>query len=229
MTNAHRTIPGVVLALTATCAVHAQTWGGNANFTLGPQTQLGPPPANALVLTNTANGFVASGTATVTVAPSPVAGTLMFWQLDRPFSLSTATTFFTTTSLDGFVAPPPGAFSPTSGSLRTYVIDTANSNVAIAGTSSFIPITLVNGATTWTLLSTNSPNFTLPTYNFYAVRQVFDLDGVYLGGPGGNWVVDVPAASDIHAVPEPAVYALMLLGLLALRACEAFRHTRSYA
>ena len=22
----------------------AQTWGGNANFTLGPQTQVGPPP-----------------------------------------------------------------------------------------------------------------------------------------------------------------------------------------
>ena len=73
------------------------------------------------------------------------------------------------------------------------------------------------------MLFRSSPNFTLPTYNFYAVRQVFDLDGVYLGGPGGNWVVDVPAASDIKAVPEPAVYALMSLGLLALglRRCVA--------
>lgn len=206
----------VLCAMAAAGAAQAQTFGGSASFTFGPFTQLGPPPANALVLTSTVNGFVATGTATVTVPAAPVGGTLLFWQIDRAFTLSTATTFFTTTSLDGFVAPPPGGFGPTSGTLRTYVIDTANNNSIFAGTTSSIAITLVNGATTWTLLSTNSPNFTLPTYNFYAVRQVFDLDGVYLGGTGGSWVVDVPAASAITAVPEPTSYALMTLGVLAL-------------
>jgi hypothetical protein len=217
MKNAHRTSLVAFCVTAAACAAQAQNFTGPAAFTLGPSTQLGPPPANALVLTSTGNGFVAAGTVTVTVAPAPVAGSLAFWEIDRPFTLSTATTFVTTSSLDGLVAPPLGGFGPTGGTLRSYVIDTANNNAILPGTTSQIALSLINGATTWTMLSTNSPSFTLPAYNFYAVRQVFDLDGVYLGGPGGSWVVDVPAGSDVvpAPVPEPASYALMALGLAA--------------
>ncbi len=222
MHNAHRTCLVALCAIAACCAVQAQNFGGAATFTLGPLSQVGSP-SNALVITSTANGFVASNTVTVST-PLPAAGTLVYWQLDRPFTLSTATTFFTTSFLDGFVTAPGGVFAPSSGSLRTYVIDTANNNNIFAGTTSQIGISLINGATTWSNLSFNSPNFTLPAYNFYAVRQVFDLDGVYLAGPGGSWLVDVPAASSISPVPELPSAALLATGVLALALRRAARH-----
>jgi hypothetical protein len=214
MNNALRTGLFAICSTAAAGALHAQNFGGGATFTMGPNSQVGTP-TNALVVTSLPNGFVATGTVTVSV-PVPAAGTLAFWQLDRPFTLGSPTTFFTSTSIDGFVAPPPGTFSPTSGTLRTYVIDTANNNI-LPGTTSQIPLSLVNGATFWPLLPpTNSPSFTLPAYNFYAVRQVFDLDGVYASGPGGSWVIDVPAASTITAVPELPTAALLALGGLVL-------------
>jgi len=214
MNNALRTSLVALCATAAVCTVQAQNFGGGATFTLGPLSQVGTP-SNALVITSTPNGFVATNTVTVSV-PVPASGTLVYWQLDRPFTLGSPTTFFTSTSIDGFVAPPPGTFAATSGTLRTYVIDTANNNI-FAGTTSQIPLSLVNGATFWPLLPPiNSPSFTLPAYNFYAVRQVFDLDGVYLSGPGGSWVVDVPAGSAITLVPELPTAALLALGGLAL-------------
>lgn len=215
MNNAYTTCLVALCATAATCAVQAQNFGGVATFTLGPLSQVGAP-TNALVIFSTANGFVATNTVTVATVPAPVAGTLVFWQLDRPFTLSTATTFFTTTDLDGFVVPPGGVFSPTSGSMRTYVIDTANNNNIFAGTTSQLGLSLVNGGTSWSNLTNNSPNFTLPAYNFYAVRQVFDLDGVYVAGGGGSWIVDVPAASSITPIPELPTAALLALGVLAL-------------
>ena len=215
MNNALRTSVVTLCAAAAACGVQAQNWGGPATFTLGPLSQVGAP-SNALVITSQPNGFVVSNTVTVATVPAPVGGTLAFWRLDRPFTLSANTTFFTTSFLDGFVAPPFGTFSTTLGTLRTYVIDTANNNNIFGGTTSQILISLTNGATSWTNLTNNSPNFTLPAYNFYAVRQVFDLDGVYTSGPGGNWVIDVPAASSLILVPELPSAALLALGVLAL-------------
>ena len=214
MNNALRT-SAVALCATAACAVQAQNWGGPATFTVGPLSQVGVP-TNALVITSQPNGFVASNTVTVATAPAPVGGLLAVWQLDRPFSLSANTTFFTTSFLDGFVAPPVGTFGPTGGTLRTYVIDTANNNNIFGGTTSQILITLSNGGTTWVNLTNNSPSFTLPAYPSYAVRQVFDLDGVYQSGGGGNWVVDVPAGSFLTPVPELPTAALLAVGVLAL-------------
>lgn len=215
MNYAFRTCLVALCATAGAGAVQAQNFGGNATFTLGPLSQVGTP-TNALVITSTANGFVASNTVTVST-PLPASGTLVYWQLDRPFTLSAATTFFTTSFLDGFVSAPAGTFSPTLGSMRTYVIDTANNNNIFPGTTSQLALSLNNaGATTWTNLTNNSPNFTLPAYNFYAVRQVFDLDGVYVSGPGGNWVVDVPALSGITPVPELPTAALLAVGVLAL-------------
>jgi hypothetical protein len=44
------------------------------------------------------------------------------------------------------------------------------------------------------------------------VRQVFDLDGVVLTGPGGNWIVDFPVSTFVD-VPEPMTMSLLATGL----------------
>ena len=48
------------------------------------------------------------------------------------------------------------------------------------------------------------------------LRQDFFLDGVQLAGPGGAWLVDVPVASTLAPVPEPAAAWLLAAGLASI-------------
>jgi hypothetical protein len=85
---------------------------------------------------------------------------------------------------------------------------------------SSINMSLVNGAATWNN-SSSSGLFSgaTPATPTYYLRQYFFLDGVYLNGPGGNWVIDVPVDSFISEVPEPAMLGtISVLGfILTLR------------
>jgi hypothetical protein len=211
-----RRLAAGLLAAAAGCA-HAQFSGPPAYQTL-PWSQIGPG-ASTLVVTTNAGGFTVTGQYSVTAPATAATGILAAWTLDRPIAAGVSNpAFVTTTLLDGFVAPPIGAFAPTSGIVTTYVTDTAVPGTVVPGSQSSIAISLVAGATTWPTLSASSGPFPLVTgtSTTYVLRQAFWLDGNQLGGPGGAWVVDVPVVSTLAPVPEPASLLLMAAGLLAL-------------
>lgn len=202
-------------------ATQAQAqFSGAPAYTVAPWSQIGPNTGSSnLTVTNTANGFTVAGTFTVTTPPGSATGILAGWTLDRPIAAGVNNPSFQTTSaIDGFVAPPVGAFQPTSGTLVTYVTDTSVPGTLVAGSQAVIALSLINGATTWPTLSVNSAPFALVTgtSTTFVLRQTFFLDGVQLAGPGGSWVVDVPITSSLAPVPEPAAAWLLAAGLAGL-------------
>lgn len=210
------------LALALACCGSAQAqFSGAPAYSLAPSSQLGPNTgAGLLTLSTSPYDISITGQLQVTLAPGPASGSLAVWRVDRPLLPSfTLSNFTTVTDLIGFSAPPVGTFGASGGTVRTYITDLNVPNSVIAGTLSQVPLSLVNGAAVWSGGPVSSPVFSLTTGSNYALRQVFDLDGVYTGGPGGVWVVDVPLYSSLAAVPEPASLLLWAagMGLLAGR------------
>lgn len=211
---------GTILILTSGGLLQgAPLFSGPSSFTLAPTTQLGSL-VNNLVLTDTANGFVVSGQLLITVPASFVSGTLAAWEVDRPLDPAFGSaTLQTTTILTGFSTPPPGAVGNTSGAVTSYFTD--NPNPPLAGSASLIPMTLVLGVDipAWNNLTMTSSSFAYVSGGVNFLHQRFDLDGIYFGGPGGVWTVDVPLASLIQPVPEASglwLGVLMPAALLGL-------------
>jgi PEP-CTERM motif len=211
--------PLAVLALaTIVTAVQAQ-YTGAPYFSTPPTTQLSTVNSGStfLTLSTTPADITVAGQFAVNLPSTPVSGTLLRWVVDRDMVPGVLyPSFMTTSALDGFSLPPSGVFGATGGILRTFITDKNIPNSVIGGSMSYIPISLTAGAATWNMLSASSAAFTLFTGTNYALRQVFDLDGVYLSGAGGTWIVDVPALSGLAPVPEPATYALFACGLFAV-------------
>jgi hypothetical protein len=210
-------LTALVLATIVT-TVQAQ-YTNPPTFTSGPSTQLSAINSGStfLTLSTSPADITVTGQFAVNVPNTPVSGTLVRWIVDRPMlSGQLLLNFATTSLLDGFSQPPPGLIGVTGGTLRTFITDLSVPNSVIGNSMSTIPIWLNTGLTTWNMLSASSATFSLFTGTNYALRQVFDLDGVYLGGAGGTWVVDVPAMSSLAAVPEPGAITLLVLGLAGL-------------
>lgn len=199
----------VCSGLMVASASQAAFFSGPATFTWGPTTQLGTITGSSLTITNLVNGFDVSGQVTISVPSGYQAGTLLQWTVDRPLDPAYLPAInplmSTTTNLTGYSLPPVGTFGPTSGHSSTAF------NLYPVSQST-IPLTLVNGAATWSASSTSS-TFTYTTGGLQYVRQVFDLDGVQLTGPGGNWIVDFPVSTIVNGVPEPTTMLLLAGGL----------------
>lgn len=206
-----RRILSVMVAMLCTATCEGALFLGPPVFFSGPSSQLGTVSGNTLVLSSTANGFIVSGQVMITVsAAPPVSGILVEWIVDRPLDPTYAGPFSlnTTTVLDGFSSPPIGMFQNTAGNVTSQF-----TNVGAASTS-FIPMTLVNGLDNppWINLSNTSSAFTYAP-SAGTLRQHFFLDGVYSGGPGGTWTIDVPVTTFVSAaVPEPSGMVLGLVG-----------------
>lgn len=137
-----RRILSVMVAMLCTATCEGALFLGPPVFFSGPSSQLGTVSGNTLVLSSTANGFIVSGQVMITVsAAPPVSGILVEWIVDRPLDPTYAGPFSlnTTTVLDGFSSPPIGMFQNTAGNVTSQF-----TNVGAASTS-FIPMTLVNG------------------------------------------------------------------------------------
>lgn len=199
----------VAMLCTATCE-GALFLTAPVVFFSGPTSQLGTVTGNTLVLTSTPNGFIVSGQVIITVPAAPSSGILVEWIVDRPLDPLYAGPFSlnTTTVLDGFSLPPIGGFQNTAGNVSSEF-----TNVGTASYSS-ISMTLVNGVDNppWINLSNTSSTFTYAP-SAGTLRQHFVLDGVYAGGPGGTWTIDVPVTTFVSAsVPEPSGMVLGLAG-----------------
>lgn len=208
-----RVLTALAWLLTA-ATTQAALFSGPSAFSTLPFTQLGPL-TNNLTLTDTANGFVVTGQVIIAVPPTntPIGGTLASWIVDRPLDPNYGNgNLITTTVLDGFSTPPVGLVGNTSGIVESFF-----TNYPITS-QSFIPITLPSGAATWTNISVNSSTFAYTSGGVNFLRQRFDVDGVYLNGPGGNWVVDVPVTTTATVIPEPSSLVLAGFGLAALAA-----------
>jgi len=196
----------------AALATQAHSYfSGPSFFSQLPFSQLGVV-TNNLTLTDTANGFVVSGTVTIAVPAGSHTGTLLSYVVDRPLDPAWGTgTFSTTTVLDGFSAPPSlGTFGNTFGSVRSHVTSYPATSL------SQIPMALVAGAATWNNLTNTSPLFAYTSGSGTFLRQRFDLDGIQSAGPGGTWTIDVPVTTSLNAVPEPATMAAFAFGFGAL-------------
>ena len=190
----------------AAASLQAALFSGPSGFTLGPSSQMGTV-TNNLVLTDNPNGFVVSGQLLVNIPGGSSSGLLASWTIERPLDATYGTgNLVTTTVLDGFSLPVPGP-----GSLNTngQVLSDFTSYPGVSQSS--IPITLVNGAATWTNLTASSSTFSYTSGGVEFLRQRFELDGIY-NGPGGIWTLDVPVITAAEAVPEPAAVVLGLLG-----------------
>jgi len=173
-----------------------------------PPTSAMGTVTNNLVLTPQANGFVVTGQVIVNLPAGASSGILAQWtvvrRIDNTFSGSG---LMTNTVLTGFSFPPIGTFTTTAGSVVTDWRFFPGSGF-VGGSQSSVPMTLVNGVDSpaWTGLSANSggSGFTWTAGFFPAavLQQQFTLFGNYTGGPGGNWVIDVPVTSEI-IVPLP--------------------------
>lgn len=208
-----RILAALAWLLTA-ATTQAALFSGPSSFSTLPSTQLGPL-TNNLILTDTANGFFVTGQVIIAVpaTSTPIAGTLASWVVDRPLDATYGTgNLITTTVLDGFSAPPVGLLGTTSGFVESHF-----TNFPITS-QSFIPVSLPNGIATWNNIIVNSSTFAYTSGGVNFLRQRFDVDGVYLSGPGGNWVVDVPVTTTATVVPEPSSMVLAGLGLAALAA-----------
>jgi hypothetical protein len=192
----------------------AQGFTCGACQVIGPTTQVGTLTDN-LACSFTGSDIIVTGDVTITTPAAPRSGTLVSWTVGCPLSTG-ASNVTTTTSLDGFVQPPPGTFNPTFGVVESSVVD--NSSTTVPGSTSPIPVGLVNGQDnpSWTpAIATTSGTFsyTAPA----TLKQRFDLDGVYTSGPGGSWIVDVPVRSSLNKKADPTpVPVLSLWGLSAL-------------
>ena len=108
----------------------------------------------------------------------------------------------TNTVLTGFSLPPIGTFGAGSGSVVTDWRFNPG-GALVGGSQSTVPMTLVNGvdSPTWTGLSTFSGGagftWTGGIFTGAVMQQQFTLFANYTGGPGGNWVIDVPVTSRV--------------------------------
>jgi hypothetical protein len=191
----------------------AALFSGPAAFTTTPWSQMGTV-TNNLVITNTPTGFVVSGQAIINVGSSST-GLLVEWIVERPLDPTYAGPFNlqTTSILDGFSAPPIGTFNPTSGVARSEF-------TSHPASFSNIPVYLVNGLDIppWSpQITVNSPVFVYTPAAGLVLRQHFFVDGSY-GGPGGNWIIDVPLESQANVaqnvIPEPSSFWLAGSGIL---------------
>jgi len=205
---------GLIAALFFGATCEGGLFSGSAGFSSGPTSQLGTV-TNNLVLTNTANGFVVSGQVIINIGTAPPTneGVLVDWTVDRALNPSypSPLNLTTNTVLSGFSTPPVGTFQNTAGSVVSEF-----TNVGAASQSQ-IPLTLVNGldSPSWASLTNSSSTF-LYTPSSGSLEQHFQLDGVYLGGPGGTWTIDVPLATFVTTtVPEPSGMILGLIGACA--------------
>lgn len=215
-----RILCATAILLVAAATSEAALFLGPSAFSSPAVSQLGPVTDN-LVLTDTANGFFVSGQVIVAVPPGGIGGTLVTWTVDRPLDATYgAASLITTTVLDGFSAPPIGSFAPTSGFVQSYF-----TNFQIPSTSS-IPMTLTNGIEVWSNIIVNSSTFAYTSGGVNFLRQRFDLDGVQISGPGGNWIIDVPVTTTAEVVPEPSSIVLAGLGVVGLLAWGRRRNRR---
>ena len=199
-----------VVVMVAVLPCRAALFLGPSSFSIGPTTQLGTL-TNNLTLTDNANGFVVSGQVLVALPAGPVAGTLVSWEVDRPLDPTHGTaTLMTTTILDGFSLPPPGAMGTTNGVVRSSF-----TNYPVVSLSQ-IPISLPNGFANWTNITVNSSTFSYTSAGVNYLRQRFDLDGIQDSGPGRTWTIDVPVTTIVTVIPEPAALTLLGLGVLGL-------------
>jgi hypothetical protein len=201
---------GVMVASAAQAALFSNV----ASFTSGPTTQLGTITNSTLTINSFFNGFDVSGQVTISVPPGAQSGTLLQWIVDRPLDplyLPASSSLSTTTNLTGYSQPPSvGTFGNTSGQSYTFF------DQYPVTSKSTIPLALVAGAATWTNLTNTSTSFTYTVGGTQYVRQVFDLDGIQLSGPGGNWIVDFPVSTIVNGVPEPTTMSLLATGLVAV-------------
>lgn len=203
--------------LAAPAPAQAQFFSGPAYFSQAPQSQIAAGPGiDQLVISSNLADFTVAGQYTVPIAASPASGVVARWAVERRLDPNLNLGFQALTLLIGFSAPPPGSFNPSGGWVDTSVENTATATV-VPGSSFSIPFSLQNGAATWVTASV-SPTFSLVTGNqLHVMRQEFVLFGDYLGGPGGNWVVDVPITTTLSAVPEAPVWLMLAsAGLLRL-------------
>lgn len=211
-----RRLTSLVLVLVGwSSAVQAALFTGGASFTTAPTSQLGAV-TNNLVITNTLNGFVVTGQVLINVPAAPQSGLLVEWVVERPLDPTYAGPFnlFTTTTLDGFSLPPPGAFAPSAGRVTSEF-------TTHPGSVSAVPMTLANGIDVppWTpAITVTSPVFTYTPGVGLTLRQYFFLDAVYTAGAGGTWTIDVPVETRVDPVPEPTALVRLGGGIVVLAA-----------
>ncbi len=218
-----RGLAGIVVGLGAVTSVaQGALFTGGAVFTTAPNSQLGAV-TNNLVITNTALGFVVTGTVLINVPAAPTGGILVQWLVERPLDPTYTGPFnlTTITSLDGFSLPPPGGFQNTAGQVTSRF-------TAHPGSDSSIAMQLVNGIDTpaWNpTITVTSPVFTYTPGAGLTLQQYFVLDGIYTGGPGGTWTIDVPVTTSV-GVPEPSAAVLVAGGAVTLAAWRRRRGRR---
>jgi hypothetical protein len=200
------------VCLFASCisASQAAFFAGNAYFSQGPSSQMGPIVFNNLVINNGPFSITVSGQIKVQVPPGPVSGTLVEWWVDRPLDPTYGTSSMVTTmTLNGFSTPPSnGTYGNSSGATYTYL-----DQYPVVSKSNF-PLMLTNGAAVWPTNTVNSSTFNYTSANgIHYLRQVWQLDGVQLSGIGGQWLIDLPLTSEVVEIPEPAGILLLLCGL----------------
>ena len=165
-------------------------------YTAGPFSQVGTVQPGFPQPVQTATGFSVTGTFTILVpSPAPRSGTLLSWAVECPVPALTGV--FTTTFLSGSSTPPSPFPTATYG--NTFGV-AESSVLGTPGSTSTIPLALVNGVDNplWTSLTANSPAFTTTTPG--TLHQRFDLDGVYLTGPlPGVWTITVPVITSLNS------------------------------
>lgn len=191
-------------------AAQASIFSGPAFFSVAPYTQMGS--SSNLLAINTLNplGYSVAGQFIVNVPAGAVSGTLLRYEVRRPLNPNFGSQSVNVLQyLIGFSQPPAGTFGNTSGFCRTYLDvggQFANSN-----------LNLTNGAQTWNW-NVQSPFFNYTSGTDLFLVQEFELDGVKLSGPAGQWIVDLPVDSFLSPVPEPTTLGFVMGGgLLLLR------------